>query len=195
MAKPTRTALYIRTSTSDQDGAAQLHLLRQAAAARGLAPTEYVDLGHSGAKPRRPALDELRAAARRGEVRVLMVTGLDRLGRSLRDLLDLLDELTAAGCAIVSLRESVDMTTVAGRAFVGFLGVLAEFERGLIVERVHAGLAAARARGAVLGRPRQPGPDAVEVARQRSAGASWAKIAQGMGCTPSAARRALQRAA
>src|SRR5438132_10840974 len=82
-----------------------------------------------------------------------MVAGLDRLGRSLRDLLVLLDELNAAGCAVVSLRESIDLTTPTGRLLVHLLSALAEFERELIRERVMAGMARARAAGLVGGKP------------------------------------------
>lgn len=92
------TALYLRTSTADQTGEAQLHALRRAAEAWGwVAVREFIDLGHSGAKASRPALDALRAAARKGEVRQVLVFALDRLGRSLRDLLLLLDDLAASG--------------------------------------------------------------------------------------------------
>lgn len=86
---------------------------------------ELKDIGHSGAKARRPALDSLQAA-KAGEVRILMVYALDRLGRSPRDLLLLLDELSAAGCAVVSLREGIDLTTSAGRQVHGsIIGALA----------------------------------------------------------------------
>ncbi len=111
-----RNAIYVRTSSTDQDGQAQLHALRRTAEGRGwTAAREFIDLGHSGAKANRPALDELRRAAKAGEVRVVMVAGLDRVARSLRDLLHLLDELTAAGCMLVSLRESIDLSTPSGR--------------------------------------------------------------------------------
>lgn len=106
------TALYIRTSTADQEGQAQLNSLRGAARARGwLQVQEFIDLGHSGSKAHRPALDQLRAGARAGEVRQVLVFGLDRLGRSLRDPLLLLDDLAASGCSVISLRESIDLST------------------------------------------------------------------------------------
>ncbi len=153
-------ALYVRTSTTDQDGAAQLHALKRAADARGwLDVREFIDLGHSGAKASRPALDSLKRAARAGEAREVMVVGLDRLGRSLRDLLVLLDDLAAAGCSVVSLREGVDLSTPAGWLQVQILGALAEFERELIRERVRAGLDRARSAGTrsgrAIGRPRR----------------------------------------
>lgn len=106
-----KPAIYVRTSTSDQDGEAQLHALRRAAEARGWVKIpEFVDVGFSGTKASRPALDKLKKCARSGDVDVVLTFALDRLGRSLRDLLLLLDDLAAAGCMVVSLREAVDLT-------------------------------------------------------------------------------------
>ena len=186
-------ALYVRTSTTDQDGAAQLHALKRAAEARGwVGVREFIDLGHSGAKASRPALDALKKAARAGEVSEVMVVGLDRLGRSLRDLLVLLDDLAAAGCAVVSLREGVDLSTPAGRLQVQILGALAEFERELIRERVKAGIDRARASGTrsgkPIGRPRRQFD--IERARaMRAEGRSWRSIAQAL----KVPRRAVER--
>jgi DNA invertase Pin-like site-specific DNA recombinase len=144
---------------------------------------EFTDIGHSGAKASRPALDALKKAARAGDVREVMVVGLDRLGRSLRDLLVLLDDLAAAGCSVVSLREGVDLSTPAGRLQVQILGALAEFERELIRERVKAGLDRARASGTRSGRPigRPRRQFDVERARaMRAEGRSWRAIAQAL---------------
>lgn len=153
-------AIYVRTSTKDQDGAAQLHALRLAAAARGWGEVrEYVDLGISGARAKRPDLDELRRDARHGRVDAVLVVGLDRLGRSLADLLALLGELSSSGCAVASLREGIDLGTPAGRLQVQLLGAFAEFERALIQERVRAGMQRARTEGTrsgrAIGRPRR----------------------------------------
>jgi len=178
----TGTALYIRTSTADQDGQAQLYALRRAAEARGwTAPTEHLDIGHSGAKASRPALDALKQAARSGIVRQVLVVGLDRLGRSLRDLLVLLDELAASGCSVISLREALDMTTATGRLLVHLIASLAEFERALIADRVRAGLqrvqATGRTRsGRAVGRPRRQ-VDLDAVHRLRDQGRSWRQVA------------------
>ncbi len=175
-------ALYIRTSTADQDGQAQLHALRRAAGARGWSATrEFIDVGHSGAKASRPALNELKAAVRSGEIGTVMVFGLDRLGRSLRDLLALLDTLAAAGCAVISLREAIDLTTPAGRLMVHLIAALAEFERELIRDRVRSGLARVKATGRTrsgkpVGRPRRD-VDVEAVRRLRAAGRSWRQIA------------------
>src|SRR4051812_15412122 len=94
-------AFYVRTSVADADGAAQLHLLRQSAIARGWTNVrEFIDLGQSGGKASRPALDALRDAVGKGEVSEVMTTELSRLARDLRHLLLLLDELAACGCAV-----------------------------------------------------------------------------------------------
>lgn len=174
--------LYVRTSTTDQDGQGQLHALRMAAEARGwTSPREFIDLGHSGAKAQRPALDALKAAARSGEVRQVLVVGLDRMGRSLRDLLLLLDELSACGCSVISLRESIDLGTPTGRLLVHLISALAEFERELIRDRVRTGLARVKATGRTrsgkaVGRPRRQ-VDLRAVTALRAQGRSWREIA------------------
>ena len=183
-------ALYIRTSTLDQSGAAQLHSLRRAAQARGwLQPREFIDLGHSGAKASRPALDELRRAVRAGEIRAVLIAGLDRLGRSLRDLLHLLDELTACGCTVVSLREGVDLSTPAGRLQVQILGALAEFERELIRERVRSGMQAAKDRGVHCGRPFADRALIEAGLRRVAAGERLSRVADELGVGASTIRR------
>lgn len=150
-----RAALYGRVSTFDQEPENQLAELRRYAAARGWTAVEHVDKGVSGAKDRRPALDTLLIDARRRRFDVLVVWRLDRLGRNLRHLIVLLEELQALGIAFVSLNEGIDATTPAGRLQMHILGAIAEFERARIAERVKAGLQRARAQGKRLGRPRK----------------------------------------
>ena len=116
---------------------------------------EFVDRGVSGSKDRRPALDELVAAAKRRKFDVVVCWRLDRLGRNLRRLVTLLDELQALGVAFISMGEGIDCTTPAGKMQLHILAALAEFERGRIQERVKAGLARAKAQGVRLGRPRR----------------------------------------
>lgn len=188
-------ALYIRTSVADADGAAQLHQLQQAAKARGWTEVkEYIDIGVSGAKASRPALDELRAAVRRGDIDCCMTAALDRLGRSLRDLILLLDELVAGGCAIITLREGLDLSTPSGRLMMHLLGAIGEFERSLISARVKSGVQkvkeTGRSRtGRPLGRPRREVAVA-RVAELRAKGLSWRAIAISM----KVPRRTLERA-
>lgn len=149
-----RAALYARVSTSEQSTLNQLIDLHRYCQARVWEDTvEYVDEGVSGSKDSRPALDKLVKDARRRKVDILVVWKLDRLGRSLRHLILLLDELTALGVAFVSLGEGIDTSTPAGRLQLHVLGAIAEFERDRIRERVRAGLARVKAQGRRLGRP------------------------------------------
>ena len=150
-----RAAIYARVSTFDQEPENQLAEIRRYVAARGWTAEEYVDRGISGAKDRRPALDRLLIDARRRRFDVLVVWRLDRLGRNLRHLITLLEELQALGIAFVSLNEGIDATTPAGKLQMHILGAIAEFERARIAERVKAGLQRARAQGKRLGRPRK----------------------------------------
>ena len=151
---PRRAAIYARVSTLDQEPENQLDELRRYVSARGWTAAEYVDHGISGAKEKRPALDALVQDATRRKVDVLVCWRLDRLGRNLRHLVTLLDELQALGVSFVSLNEGIDAATPAGRLQLHVLAALAEFERARIAERVKAGLARARREGTRLGRPR-----------------------------------------
>jgi DNA invertase Pin-like site-specific DNA recombinase len=150
-----RAAIYARVSTLDQEPENQLQELRRYIAARGWTSVEFVDRGVSGSKDKRPALDALVCDAKRRRFDVLVCWRLDRLGRNLRHLILLLDELSALGVAFVSLAEGIDATTPAGRLQLHILGAIAEFERARIQERVKAGLARARSQGVRLGRPRR----------------------------------------
>ena len=150
-----RAAIYARVSTFDQEPENQLQELRRYAQARGWQATEYVDKGVSGAKDSRPALDTLVRDAKRRRFDTLVVWRLDRLGRNLKHLVGLLDDLQALGVAFVSLGEGIDATTPAGRLQMHLLAAIAQFERERIVERVKAGLRRAQAQGRRLGRPRR----------------------------------------
>lgn len=140
-----RAAIYARVSTLDQEPENQLAELRRYVEARQWTAQEYVDKGVSGAKDRRPALDQLLKDAKRRRFDVLVCWRLDRLGRNLKHLIALLDDLQALGVSFVSLAEGIDATTPAGRLQMQILGAIAEFERARIAERVMAGLARARA--------------------------------------------------
>ena len=148
-----RCAIYARVSTSEQTCDNQLIELRRYVEARGWTGTEFVDSGVSGTKDRRPALDALMKDAKRRRFDVLVVWRLDRLGRNLKHLVTLLEDVQAVGIAFVSLGEGIDCTTAAGRLQLHVLAALAEFERARIAERVRAGLARVRASGKRLGRP------------------------------------------
>ena len=152
------TAIYARVSTFDQEPENQLQELRRYVEARGWNGVEYVDKGVSGAKDRRPALDQLLADAKRRRFDVLVCWRLDRLGRNLRHLILLLDELTALGIGFVTLGEGIDTTSPSGRLVLHVLGAIAEFERERLRERVVAGLQRARMQGRRLGRPKAAPP-------------------------------------
>src|SRR4051812_40673097 len=126
-----RIAIYARVSTMDQNPENQAAELRRYAGARGWTIIrEYCDHGISGSRERRPALDELLRDAKRRRFDVLLVWRLDRLGRNLKHLITLLEELRALGIDFVSLAEGIDATTPAGRLQMHILGAIAEFERG-----------------------------------------------------------------
>ena len=161
MAPAIRAAVYARVSTLDQEPENQLVELRRYVQARGWTGTEYVDRGVSGAKDRRPALDQLVTDAKRCRFDVLVCWRLDRLGRNLRHLVTLLEELHAIGVSFVSLGEGIDCTTPAGRLQLHVLAALAEFEKARIAERVAAGLARARRNGTRLGRPEKRVPERI----------------------------------
>jgi len=188
-----RAALYARVSTSDQTCENQLLELRRYCDARGWTAKEYVDAGVSGAKDRRPALDALLKDAKRRRVDVLVCWRLDRLGRNLKHLITLLDELQAVGVAFVSLAEGIDATTPAGKLQMHILGAIAEFERERIRERVLAGLQRARAQGQRLGRPRRRLPPEV-LQMAQSGNVSVRTAAERLGVSSATAHRWLRRA-
>lgn len=155
--KVKRAALYLRVSTDEQTTDNQRRELEAAAERSGWRILHvFEDAGVSGAKGRdkRPQLDAMLRAVTRRQVDVVMAWSVDRLGRSLVDLLATLGELHGAGCALYLHQQGLDTTTPAGRAMFQMLGVFAEFERAMIQDRVKAGMARAKAQGKRIGRPR-----------------------------------------
>jgi len=150
---------YARVSTDDQNPALQLAALKKAGC-----KTVFKDEGISGVTPKRPALARCLKALRPGDT--LIVWKLDRLGRSLRDLITMLDELRAQGIKFRSLTEHIDTETASGRATWQMIGVLAELERSLITERTRAGVKAAKGRGVKFGRKPKLTPQQKQHARQ-----------------------------
>ncbi len=144
-----RAAISVRVSTLDQNPETQVHDLRSMAAQRNLEiVNEYVDHGISGTRTRRPGLDELMRDARHGCFDVVLVWACDRLARSVRHFLEVLDELNHLGIEYVSFREHIDTGGPLGRAVVIIIGAVAELERNLIVERVRLGCAGQSWKGA-----------------------------------------------
>jgi DNA invertase Pin-like site-specific DNA recombinase len=185
-------ALYARVSTSDQDADLQLVELRRYVAARGWAIVEeFVDQGVSGSLASRPALDRLRAAARRRDVDAVVVWRFDRFSRSITDLVASLEEFRTLGVAFVSIHEQIDTGSPTGRVVFAVVAAMAEFEREILRERVRAGMARARERGVRLGRPFKL--DALEVLRLRRDGLSVRAIARSVGAPASTVADLLRR--
>jgi len=186
----TRAAIYARVSTNDQTCENQLLELRRYCEARGWTGVEFVDSGISGAKDRRPALDALLRDAKRRRFDVLVCWRLDRLGRNLRHLVTMLEDLNHVGVAFVSLGEGIDCTTPAGKLQLHILAALAEFERERIRERVVAGLARVRSKGQRLGLPERTVPETT-LAPVR--GLPVREAAKRLGVSPATAHRWLSQ--
>jgi DNA invertase Pin-like site-specific DNA recombinase len=172
-----RCVIYMRVSTVDQHPESQVHDLRLMAQQRGYELVgEYTDR-ITGTKAKRPGLDDLLRDARRGQFDVVLVWASDRLARSVRHFLEVLDELNHLGIEYVSFRENLDTSGPLGRAVVVIIGAIAELERNLIVERVRAGMRRAKLEGRQIGRkPLDVDRDAV--LRHRARGQSLTQIAQ-----------------
>ncbi len=183
-------ALYARVSTLDQNCEVQLQDLRRYASQRFTQYREYVDAGVSGTQRHRPQLDALMKDARKRLFDVVLVWKFDRFARSLKQLIESLDEFSSLGIDFVSYTEGVDTTTPSGQLLFHIVGAVAQFERDLIVERVRAGMAHARAMGKRIGRPRAK-VDLEAVRALRSQAKSLRTIASTLGIPVSRVRRAL----
>ncbi len=188
MAKVKRAAIYLRVSTSDQTVANQRRELEAAAEARGWQVVAvYADEGVSGAKGRegRPQLDLMLKDAVRRRFDVVMTWAVDRLGRSLPDLIGTMQELHGAHVDLFMLQQGLDTTTPSGRAMFGMLGVFAEFERSMIVARVKAGMDRAKAsprKGAkAIGRPKLDKKVESAIRQRLQTGTGMLKIATELG--------------
>lgn len=150
-----KAALYIRVSTTDQDPAMQLSDLRRYVQQRGFSLyKEYVDLGVSGTKASRPALDALMDGARKRLFDVVLVWRFDRFARSVKHLVDALHEFRSLGISFISYQESIDTTTPMGEAMFTIISAMAKLERDIIVQRVKAGMRKAKEQGKRIGRPK-----------------------------------------
>jgi DNA invertase Pin-like site-specific DNA recombinase len=148
-------AIYVRVSTADQHVESQLYDLRELAAQRGLEVVqEYRDSGVSGKRARRPGLDALMADARRKKFSIVLVAAFDRVARSTKHFLQLIDELDSLGVVFLSRRENIDTSGPMGRLFLTLISSIAELESDLIRERVRAGMRRARLEGRQIGRAR-----------------------------------------
>jgi DNA invertase Pin-like site-specific DNA recombinase len=193
---PRRVALYARVSTTGQTTENQLLELRAVADRMGWeVAAEFVDHGISGAKGRsgRPQLDALLKAVARREFDVVGAWSVDRLGRSLIDLIGMLQEIHAVGIDLYLHQQGLNTTTPAGRAMFGMLGIFAEFEREMIRERVNAGLSRAREHGTesgrAIGRPMVGPKVEARIRELRSQGMGKLRIAKTVGCGVSVVQR------
>ena len=172
-----RAALYMRVSTLDQHPETQLYDLRQMAQQRGYQIVEEYTDTISGARARRPGLDQMMRDARRGRFDVVLVWASDRIARSVKHFLDVLDELNRLNIEFISFREQIDTGGPLGRAVVVIIGAIAELERNLIIERVRAGMRRARLEGRHIGR-KPLELDRTAILRDRQRGQSLGQLAK-----------------
>ena len=198
MGEQLRVGLYLRVSTADQTTDNQRIDLERVAAQRGWSIVgTYVDHGVSGAKGRgqRPEFDRLARDAAAGKLDLVAAWSIDRVGRDLGHLVEFVNDLRAQNVGLYLHQQQIDTSTAAGRAFLQMAGVFAEFERAIIVERVRAGLARARAQGTRSGRPigRPPVSAAVErrIVALRERGCGVLKIARTLHCGVGVVRRVI----
>lgn len=196
--KPTRVAIYARVSTGEQSCESQLHALRLAAERHGWKVVqEFVDEGFSGAtgREKRPAYDAMLKGVARREFDKVLVWSLDRLARSMSELVKIIGELKAKQIGLFIDQLAVDTATPAGELMFHLVGAMAQFEREIIRGRVNAGLAKAKAKGVKLGR--KPVDDAkliAQVKRLRAKGVGIVKIGKEVGIGTSTVARILREA-
>jgi len=191
--KTVRAALYCRCSTSQhQSPDMQLRELREYCSRRGWhVAGEWIDLGVSGSRESRPQLNRLLSACRQRKADAVVVYRYDRFARSLRHLVNALDEFRSLGVEFVSLHEGVDTSTPNGRLIFGIFASIAEFEKELIRERVKSGLEAAKSRGKKLGRPKRSIDISLVQKLRQKPGATWESVAREMSIPLSSLYRAV----
>ena len=178
-------AIYVRVSTADQHVESQLYDLRELAAQRGLEVVqEYRDSGVSGKRARRPGLDALIADARRKKFSVVLVAAFDRVARSVKHFLQVMDEFDSLGIVFISRRENVDTSGPMGRLFLTLIGSIAELESDLIRERVLAGMRRAKLDGVRIGRAPM-NIDRAAIVRDRLSGMTLTAVAKKWGVSRS----------
>jgi DNA invertase Pin-like site-specific DNA recombinase len=189
-----RAAIYLRVSTVDQHPETQGIELRQFAKQRGYEIVhEYVDHGVSGTKVRRPALDQLLKDANRHKFDAVLVWSSDRLARSTKHFLQVLDDLSELGIQFLSQREAIDTEGPLGRAIVVIISAIAELERSLIVERVRAGMRRAKLEGRRIGRT-PLNIDHTALVRDRLSGLSLSIVAKKYGLSRASVVRFVREA-
>jgi DNA invertase Pin-like site-specific DNA recombinase len=190
--KTMKVAVYVRVSRLDQNPENQIAELRRYVDARGWQGMEFIERGISGSKDRRPQLDAMMKDVKRRRFDAVVCWKLDRLGRDMRHLVNLLDELRALDVGLVTLGEGLDTTTPAGRMAFGIFASVAEFERERLRERTLLGLDRARAQGKRLGRPVD---DDLRTRIVGCAGLSVREAAKRVGCSTATIQKIRKRAA
>ena len=189
-----KAAIYVRVSTPDQHVESQLYDLRELAAQRGFEVVhEYEDRGVCGKKARRPGLDALMADARRKKFSVVLVAAFDRIARSTRNFLQIIDELDSLGIEFISRREGVATGDAMGRLFVTIISAIAELERTLVAERVKSGMRRARLEGKAIGRERLD-VDREQIVIDRRSGMSLTQVARKHGISRASVCRLMKEA-
>jgi DNA invertase Pin-like site-specific DNA recombinase len=189
-----KAAIYRRVSTPEQPVETQLYNLRQLAAQRGFqVVAEYTDHGASSAKARRPGLDALMADARKHKFSVVIVASFDRIARSTKHFLAIVDELDSLGIEFVSCRENVDSSGPVGRFFIALMGALAEAEKSILVERIKSGMRRAKLEGQRLGR-HPLAVDRAAIVRDRLNGMSLTQCSKKYGVSRASVIRFVQDA-
>jgi DNA invertase Pin-like site-specific DNA recombinase len=174
----TKAVLNGRTSTPDQHLESQFIQLRSIAAQRGFELSGvYSDFGNLGSRSKRPGINSLLRDAGRGKFSVILIDAFDRLARSTRNFLDVVDELDSLGIVLISAREAVDTSAPTGRIFVTMLGCIAQIEKSLIRERIKAGMRRRKLEGLPVGRQRLDVNHAALV-HDRLAGMSLTQVAK-----------------
>lgn len=188
-----KAAIYARVSTPDQHLDNQVLDLRKLAAQRGFEVVrEYADRGISGSKAKRPGLDDMMQDSRRGEFSVVLVAAFDRIARSTKNFLEIVDELHELGIEFVSAREAIDTNGAMGRMFITLIGSIAELERSILRERIRAGMRRAKMEGRTLGRaPLQVNRAAL--LRDRASGMSLNQLARAHRISKASVCRVLKR--
>jgi|SRR5271157_1109073 len=189
-----KAAIYARVSTPEQRVESQLYDLRELAAQRGFDVVhEYEDRGVCGKKARRPGLDLLMADARQKKFSVVLVAAFDRVARSTRHFLQVVDELDSLGVVFLSRRENIDTSGPMGRLFVTLIGSIAELEADLIRERVRAGMRRARLDGVRIGRAPM-NVDRAAIVRDRLSGMTLTAVSRKWGVSRSLVCKLVKRA-
>lgn len=196
MTSTKRVGIYVRVSTNDQTTDNQLLELRRVATQRGWTIAEiYSDVGVSGATERgqRPYFDKLCKDAAKGKLDMIAAWSIDRIGRSLKQLVTFMSDLQEYGCGFYLHQQNVDSSTAAGKAMLSMCGVFAEFERSIIIERVHAGIARAKSQGKTLGRPKVDSQTEQAIVDLRKEGKGILRIGRTLRVGTSVVQRVLTR--